>query len=48
MFRKEENTPAGEDNNRMMTREFQMLRLVTKQEFTKHEREAEVSLCFSA
>jgi hypothetical protein len=48
MSRKEENTPAGEDNNPMMSREFRMLCLVTKQEFTKHKREAGASLCFSA
>jgi hypothetical protein len=40
MSRKEEDTPAGEDDDQMMSREFQMLCLVTKQEFTKHEREA--------
>jgi hypothetical protein len=48
MSRKEEDTPAGEDNNQMVSREFRMLRPVTKQEFTKHEREAGASLCFSA
>jgi hypothetical protein len=48
MSRKEEDTPAGKDNNRMMSREFWILRLVTKQEFTKHEREAGALLCFPA
>jgi hypothetical protein len=36
--RKEEDTPADEDDHRMISREFQMLRPVTKQEFTEHER----------
>jgi hypothetical protein len=45
---KEVDTPAGKDNNSMMSRESQMLRPVTKQEFTKHEREAGASLCFLA
>jgi hypothetical protein len=48
MSRKEEDTPAGEDNDQMVSREFRMLRPVTKQEFTKHEREAGALLCFSA
>jgi hypothetical protein len=48
MSRKEEDTPAGEDDDRMISREFQMLRPVTKQEFTEHEREAGASLCFLA
>jgi hypothetical protein len=48
MSYKEENTPAGRDNDRMMSREFWMPRPVTKQEFTEYEREAGALLCFLA
>jgi hypothetical protein len=48
MSRKEEDTPAGKDDDQMMSTAFRMLRPVTKQEFTKHKREAGASLCFSA
>jgi hypothetical protein len=48
MSRKEEDTLVGGNDDRIMSREFRILRLVTKQEFTKHEREAGALLCFSA
>jgi hypothetical protein len=48
MSRKEEDTLVGGNDDRIISREFRMLRLVTKQEFTEHEREAGASLCFLA
>jgi hypothetical protein len=48
MSRKEEDTLIGEHDDRTMSREFQILRLVTKQEFTKAEREARALFCFLA
>ena len=48
MSRKEEDVLIGEDDNRTISREFQMLRPVTTQEFTKAEREARASFCFLA
>jgi hypothetical protein len=48
MSHKEEDIPIGGDDDRTISREFQTLRPVTKQEFTKAEREAGALLCFLA